>query len=539
MSPTPGSQVVLIGLDVGTSGVKAGLFTPEGALLGLQRVPLVARSSRPGYSEIDAEEVWTAVVGATRALLAQVPGSDVAGVGVAAACPTPVVADRDGRVLSPVCTFADARAADDVEVLRARAPAGEFERLTGNPLSVPTSSALTAGRLAAAAEHGGPVVLGHLSSFLVHRLTGRWVLDPTNAAYTGALDVASPDRWSDEATTLLGIDAAALPELVPSAEAVGRLTAEAQQQLGLSTPAVVTAGCADTAAAALGVGSVSDGDAFESVGTSGVLTVCRDRPLQALHAMNRPHVVPGRWLSHAAMSSSGASVSWFCQSVLGQLPGGVGPAALDELAASAAPGSGGVLFLPYLAGERSPVWDPSARGAWVGMTLGTGAAQLARSVFEGSAYGLRQLIELESALSGNPLPELVSVGGGTGSVFWASIKADITGRVFHRAGQADVAARGAALLAATAAGLHPDPTAAAHAAAPVSTTRVEPAADTGTSAVYDEMYDLYQRLYPALQPLFPSLGRVAQYAADFGAPPAQPAPPSQLTRRDPSCGGSA
>jgi sugar (pentulose or hexulose) kinase len=539
MTSAPGRELVVLGLDVGTSGVKAGLFTPDGAVLGLQRAPLAARSPRPGHSDIDAEEIWTAVVAATRGLLAQVPGVEVAGVGVAAACPTAVVADRGGRVLSPICTFADARAAEDVDRLRTRAPGGHFERLTGNPLSVPTSSALTAGRLAAEAEHTGPVVLGHLSSFLVHRLTGRWVLDPTNAAYTGALDVAAPDRWSGEATALLGIDPAALPELVRSAEAAGVLTAAAQEQLGISTPVVVTAGCADTAAAALGVGCVEDGDAFESVGTSGVLTVCRDRPLQALHAMNRPHVVPGRWLSHAAMSSSGASVSWFCQSVLAQLPGGVDVGTLDQLAASAPPGSGGVIFLPYLAGERSPVWDPSARGAWVGMTLATGTAQLARSVFEGAAYGLRQLMELETALSGNPLPELVSVGGGTGSAFWSSIKADVTGRTFLRAGQSHVAARGAALLAATAAGLHPDAAAAARSAAPVPTTRVEPTADPGTGAVYDDMYGLYQRLYPALQSLFPPLGRAAEHAAEQSARPAPSAPPSKPTRRDASCVGSA
>jgi sugar (pentulose or hexulose) kinase len=522
---------------VGTSAVKAGLFTPDGAVLGLQRVALAARSPRPGRSEIDAEDVWAAVVTATRALLAQAPGSEVVGVGVAAACPTPVVADRAGRVLSSICTFADARAAEEVAALRARIPAGTFERLTGNPLSVPTCSALTGRHLAASADGSGPVVLGHLSSFLVHRLTGRWVLDPTNAAYTGALDVSAPDRWSADAPALLGLGRLALPELVPSAQGVGWLTAEAKEQLGLSSPAIVTAGCADTAAAALAVGCVDDGDAFESVGTSGVLTVCRDRPLEALHAMNRPHVVPGRWLSHAAMSSSGASVSWFRQNVLGQAPGGVEPAALDELVAAATPGSGGVLFLPYLAGERSPVWDTEARGAWVGITLGTGVAQLARSVFEGSAYGLRQLIELESALSGNPLPELVSVGGGTGSALWSSIKADVTGRVFLRAGQGDVAARGAALLAATAAGLYPDTMAAARAAVPVPTSRVEPTADAETSAVYDEMYRVYGRLYPALAPLFPPLGHAAEYAAARSAPSATT--PSRPTRKDPSCVGSA
>jgi sugar (pentulose or hexulose) kinase len=528
------AEVVLLGLDVGTSAVKAGLFTPDGTVVGLHRAALTARSPRPGRSEIDAEDVWAAVVDATRALLAATPGHEVVGVGVAAACPTPLVADRAGRVRSPVCTFADARAADDVAALAAVHPPGAFERLTGNPLAVPTASALTARHLAEAVGGGEPLQLGHLSSFVVHRLTGRWVIDPTHAAYTGALDVAVPDRWSLAAADLLGVGSL-LPELVPSASAVGRLTQEAQRELGLAAPAIVAAGCADTAASALAVGCIDDGDAFESVGTSGVLTVCRNRPREARHAMNRPHAVPGRWLSHAAMSSSGASVSWLRTCLPSGGPGGLGLDELDELAATAAPGSGGVIFLPYLAGERSPVWDPQARGAWVGMTLGTGPAELARSVFEGSAYGLRQLIDLETGISGNPLAELISVGGGTSSRLWSAIKADVTGRVFLRALQGDVAARGAALLAATAAGLHADATAAARAVAPVPTARVEPTADPETRIVYDQMYGVYERLYPTLQPLFPQLNGPAEYAAARSDSVPRPTP----IRRDSSCVGSA
>jgi sugar (pentulose or hexulose) kinase len=251
--------------------------------------------------------------------------------------------------------------------------------------------------------------------------------------------------------------------------------------------------------------------------------------------MNRPHAVPGRWLSHAAMSSSGASVSWLRECVPSRGPGGLGLEELDELAASAAPGSGGVVFLPYLAGERSPVWDPHARGAWVGMTLGTGPAQLARSVLEGSAYGLRQLIGLETGISGNPLPELISVGGGTSSRLWSAIKADVTGRVFLRALQGDVAARGAALLAATAAGLYADAMAAARTVEPVPTVRVEPATDAETRTVYDQMYGVYERLYPALRPLFPLLNGPAEYAAARSAS----VPPVTPVERDTSRVGSA
>lgn len=508
------ASTLLLGLDVGTSAVKAGLFTPDGAALHRHRMALSVRSPRPGHLELDAEEVWHAVVTATRAVLAHVNGRPVAGIGVAAAAPTPLLVSHDGRVLTPVCTFADARAADELESLTARIDVDAYQRLTGNPIALPTCSLLTGLHLASALKGTGPFRFGHLATLVVHRLTGRWVMDPTNAAFTGALDIAESDAWSREAVSLLGASSLVLPDLVPSAEPVGRITNAAKSQLGLSASPLVATGCADTAAAALAIGCVERGDAFESVGTSGVLTVCRDRPLSAVHAMNRPHVVPGRWLSHAAMSSSGAAVSWFHERVLRDAPSARDLTAVNELAESAPPGCGGVVFLPYLVGERSPVWDPTARGAWVGMTLNTTTAHLIRSVLEGAAYGLRQLLELETGLTGDTVPELVSVGGGTNSAFWSSIKADVTGRVIHRSVHGDVAARGAALLAACAYGVHDGPLAAARSAAQVPTSRIEPSTSARTRQVYDLMYGVYTRLYPALRPHFASLQSVDQLGTD-------------------------
>nr|WP_281245752.1 FGGY-family carbohydrate kinase [Amycolatopsis marina] len=498
------AKVALLGLDVGTSAVKAGLFTPDGVALHRHRAALNVMSPHPGHLELDADEVWDSVASAARAVLARADGLSVEAIGVAAAAPTPLLIDRDGLAVSPICTFADARAAGDLASFVERVDVEAYQRLTGNPIAVPTCSVLTGLRLASTLA-SEPLWFGHLASLVVYRLTGRWVMDPTNAAFTGALDIAQPDTWSSEAVSLLGAPSLRLPELVPSAEAAGRLTDDAMRQLGLSSSAVVAAGCADTAAAALAVACVENGDAFESVGTSGVLTVCRDKPPVAMHAMNRPHVVPGRWLSHAAMSSSGAAVSWLRERVLPDTPNARSLADINELAESAPPGCGGVVFLPYLAGERSPVWDSTARGAWVGMSLETTASHLTRSVFEGAAYGLRQLLDLETGLTGEAVTELLSVGGGTNSAFWSSIKADVTGRVIHRAANGDVAARGAALLAACALGLHNGPLAAARSAAGIPTSRVDPSTVTSIRETYDVMYGVYIRLYPALKPLFASL----------------------------------
>ena len=517
MTAALSEETVLLGLDVGTSAVKAGLFTPDGVALLTARSALTVRSPRAGYRELDAEEVWDAVVTATRDVLDRAGEVAVAAVGLAAAAPTPLLMDAEGRVVSPVCTFADARAATDLERFAARIDVEAYQALTGNPLAVPTCSILTGLHLAARSDGTTPLMFGHLATFIVHRLTGHWVMDPTNAAYTGATAIAEPGAWSAAALSLLEASSLRLPDLRGSAEPVARLTEDAQRQLGIASTPVVATGSADTAAAALAVACVENGDAFESVGTSGVLTVCRDTPPPSRHTMNRPHVVPGRWLSHAAMSSSGAAVSWLRERVWRDEADARSLTAVSELAEGAPAGCGGVVFLPYLAGERSPVWDPSARGAWVGMTLDTTMAHLSRSVFEGAAYGLRQLLDLEAAVSGARITELVTVGGGTNSAFWSSVKADITGCVFHRATDGDVAARGAALLAACARGWYPDPLAAAHAARQITTYRVEPSADPGTRQTYDLMFGVYTRLYPALKPLFASLRSAEQNQSDLEA----------------------
>jgi xylulokinase len=506
-------RTALLGLDVGTSAVKVGLYTLDGGSQRSHRVPLKVRSPRPGNLELDANEVWDAVVAATRSVLLDVEGLCVAAIGVAAAAPTPLLADGDGRAMSPVCTFADARAADDVTAFAARIDDG-YQGLTGNPVATSTCSLLTGERLAEQVDADRPLRFGHLATLVVHRLTGQWVMDPTNAAYTGGLAISEPDTWSATALEQLGASSLTLPELVPSSTAVGTLTAEASRALGLPTSVVVATGCADTAAAAMAVGCLENGDAFESVGTSGVLTVCRDAPLPAMHAMHRPHVVPGRWLSHGAMSSSGAAVSWLREQVLHADSSGSSLERINQVAESALPGCGGVVFLPYLAGERSPVWDPAARGAWVGMTLHTTMAHLTRSVFEAAAYGLRQLLDLECSASGHVIDEFVSVGGGTNSPFWSSLKADVTGCVVHRAGNGEVAGRGAALLAACAAGMYDDPLTAARAAPAVPTERVEPSATPAARATYDQIYSVYTRLYPALEQFFPLLNSVAGRETD-------------------------
>jgi xylulokinase len=233
-----------------------------------------------------------------------------------------------------------------------------------------------------------------------------------------------------------------------------------------------------------------------------VLTTCLAHPPSAGHAMNRSHVIPGRWLSHGAMSSTGAALDWFRETHGGD--------ALDVIlseAAASEPGAGGVLFLPYLAGERSPIWDTRARGAWVGLSLGTTRGQLARSVLEAAGFGLRQLIDLERRANGVALTELDAVGGGARSELWMRVKADITGVRFRPSLHFDAAVAGAGLLAATAAELHTDPAAAAAANGDVPDGVIEPRRDL-FEGIYADLFESYRSLYPRLSGVMHALAAV-------------------------------
>lgn len=501
MSSSTTDGPLLLSVDVGTSAVKAGVYTADGARAAGASAALNVTSPRRGHWSMPPEQVESALVAAVREAVAAVPAERVAGVGVSTAAPTPLVVDADGSPVSEVCTFSDARAADAVERLVADGRGPEFLRRTGNRLAVATTSALTAVALWEAAGRPAGARFGHLASLVVHRLTGRWVMDPTHAAFTGLADMHQPGTWSGAAVADLGVPPELLPDLLPSNAAAGPLSARAARRLGLPAGIPVTVGAADTACAALGVACVEHGGTFESVGTSGVLTVCRDHPVPMEGAMNRPHVVPGRWLSHWAMSSSGGSLRWLAEvGVHG--PDGDRPvdvAALTELATAAPPGSDGVLFLPYLCGERSPVWDADARGAWVGLGLGTGPAHLVRSVLESTGYALRQFMELERKESGLEVAEVASVGGGSASTTWSQIKADVTGRTFRRVPDGNAACRGASLLACSAAGIVDDLATAAVRQSPELSPPVRPTPDVAARETYDRMFEAYLSLYPALR----------------------------------------
>ncbi len=515
---------LFLSLDVGTSGVKASLFTADGVCHGERSAFLNILTPRPGWSELNLKRIWEAVVETSRDLVtSREAGRRVLGIGLSVASPTVVAVDSTGRALSNGLTYADARAQHRLDRVRKLVGDERYRQLTGNRLALSVCSASTMLHLSdeVGSSRPGGLRTGHLNSYLACRLTGRWVMDWTNASFTGLVNLRTPGEWSPEACEALEFPTRLLPELVAPWEPIGRLSAEAAAELGLGRSVVVVAGAADTACSAYGVGCVNDGEVFESAGTSGVLTVCHARPSGSPLFLNRSHVVPGRWLSHGAMSAAGAAVRWLRDAIfsdVGSCPRGADDYAwINAEAAKSAAGSGGVVFLPYLLGERTPVWDPDARGAWVGMSAGTGRHDLVRAVLESTGYGMRQMLEIVETQGSLEVGEVLIVGGGARNRFWTQIKADITGKRYRKAGEVQSASRGAAALAAVGLGAHDDVWAASDAMGSPESEPVEPTTDPVIREIYDRRYLVFKGLYPALRQLFGELRD--------GAPARAPEPP--------------
>ena len=295
---------LFLSLDVGTSGVKASLFTADGVCNGERSAFLNILTPRPGWSELNLKRIWEAVVETSRDLVTpRGAGRRVLGIGLSVASPTVVAVDSTGRALSNGLTYADARAQHRLDRVRKLVGDERYRQLTGNRLALSVCSAATMLHLSGevGSSRPGGLRTGHLNSYLACRLTGRWVMDWTNASFTGLVNLRTPGEWSPEACEALEFPTGLLPELVAPWEPIGRLSAEAAAELGRGSSVAVVTGAADTACSAFGVGCVDDGEVFESAGTSGVLTVCQARPSGSPLFLNRAHVVPGRWLSHGAM----------------------------------------------------------------------------------------------------------------------------------------------------------------------------------------------------------------------------------------------
>jgi xylulokinase len=493
---------VVLGLDVSTTATKAVLVGPGGELRGVAAAEYETSSPRPLWSEQDPDLWWTAAQEVIARVLAEsgtAPGS-VEAIGLSGQMHGLVLLDAGDAVVRPAILWNDQRTAAQCDRIRDLVGRDRLIAVSGND----ALTGFTAPKALWVREHE-PEAWARVRHILLPkdyvrlRLTGEHATDAADGAGTILFDLAAR-TWSPELLGRLGIDLELLPRVVEGPAVSGTLTAAAAAAAGLWAGIPVVGGGGDQAANAVGVGAVAPGIGALSVGTSGVVFVPTDRPAiepdGRLHAFC--HAVPGTWHLMGVMLSAAGSLRWLRDALA---PG----RSFEDLVALAEPvaaGSEGLVFLPYLSGERTPHPDPLARGAFVGLTLRHGPGHLVRAVLEGVAFGLRDAFELVRATSPVPLADLRASGGGTRSRLWKQVIADVLGVPISLTGTSEGAASGAAILAAVGAGWFA--TVADACAALVAVTDVtdpEPA----TAEAYDPVYAVYGDLYPRLREPFARL----------------------------------
>jgi xylulokinase len=469
---------VCVGLDVGTTGVKAVAVSPDGTVVARADHSYPLSTPHPGWSEQDPDDWWRAA----EAALAEVSvGADVAGIGLSGQMHGLVALDAAGRVLRPAILWNDQRTGDECAEIEAVIGVDRLIELTGNR----ALAGFTAPKILWLRRHE-PAAFARIAriclpkDYVRLRLTGEWATDVADASGTLLLDVAGR-RWSEEVLAALNVPSSWLPPVLESSEISGRYG---------SIP--VAAGAGDCAAAALGVGIDRAGPLSIVLGTSGVVFAAlpdyRPEPAGRLHTFC--HAVPGTWHAMGVMLSAAGSLQWFRD----RLATGV---SFDDLVAEAGgwlPGADGLVFLPYLAGERTPHADPNARGAFVGLSLHHDRGALVRAVLEGVAFGLRDSLELMRGLGVEVSYARVSGGGSRGDA-WLDIVASVLGIPLETAAAEEGSAYGAALLGGVGGGVFGDVHEAAARCVKVE-RRIEP--DTAEADRYEQLYQRYRALYPAI-----------------------------------------
>jgi xylulokinase len=492
-------HTVFLGIDISTTGAKALLVSGDGKVISSATTPLTLSSPHPLWSEQDPLAWWEGVAQSIRRALLQAAlgGESVAAIGLTGQMHGLVLLDQAGAVLRPAILWNDQRTGAQCDEIRTRLGFERLVQITGNN----ALTGFTAPKILWVQQNEPEVYAraGHIllpKDYIRYRLTGEFAMDKADGSGTILFDLKSRD-WSPEVVETLGIPADWLPPTFEGPEVTGFVSAQAAGETGLSAGTPVMAGGGDQAAGAVGVGAVEAGIVSLALGTSGVVFATTEgayvEPQGRLHAFC--HALPGRWHFMGVMLSAAGSLQWYRDELA---PG----SSFEELLAPAAnipPGSEGLLFLPYLTGERTPHPDPLARGAFVGLTVRHTQAHLTRSVLEGVAYGLRDSFELIKTAGKIEVRQVRVSGGGARSQLWRQILADVFGADLVTVNTTEGAAYGAALLAGVGAGAWNDVRTACQ-------TAIQITGETQPSGIsYESGYASYRRLYPALKDIFKTL----------------------------------
>ena len=495
--------------DLGTTGNKATLFDAAGTTVATAFEAYETAYPQPNWAEQDPADWQRAVFQCTRRLLAQssVQSGAVAAVSFSGQMQGALIVDREGTPLRPAIIWADQRATPQADLIRQACGEEQIYRLTGHRVS----PAYTAAKVLWIRDNQPDIYrqtykVLQAKDYAVFLLTGVFATDYSDASSTQVFDLEGR-HWARDVLDALGLAPDLFPDAHPSSTVIGGVTAEAAAAAGLLAGTPVVIGGGDGACATVGAGSVEEGDAYTYIGSSAWIALTSRRPIfdPQQRTFTFCHLDPDLYFPVGTMQAAGGAYGWLEHLWRGE--GDEGPLfrEMDALAATVPAGASGILFLPYLLGERSPYWNPLARAAFVGLAMPHGRAELSRAVLEGVALNLRIILDALRA-QGVQVEAMRLIGGGAKSPVWRQILADVFGLpILRPALPAEATALGAAIAGGVGVGLFPDFSVARRLIPAEEAERPDPA----HNQCYTALYTLFQQTYSALEPIFERLAMMA------------------------------
>lgn len=495
----------LMGIDLGTSACKAALFSADGRVLAAASAEYPVYYPQEGWAEQNPNDWWAGVCRAIHTLLAAegVNPQEIVGIGIDGQSWSAVAVDEAGKVLCNTPIWMDTRAQEICDRLNRTIGADRIFAVAGNSLQPSYTTAKILWykeHLPEVYEHTAAILQSN--SFIAYRLTGVLSQDMSQGYGLHCFDMQKR-CWDEGLCEQLGIERRLLPPLVACDEVIGTVTPQAAAQSGLPVGIPVVAGGLDAACGTLGAGVIHPGETQEQGGQAGGMSICLEKYQADPRLILSCHVVPGQWLLQGGTTGGGGVMRWFeaqfadYERAQKEQTGKSSLDALNELAKEVPAGSDGLVFLPYMAGERSPIWNPDAKGVFYGLDFSKTKGHFVRACMEGVALSLRHNLEVAKQ-AGASVEVLRAMGGSANSLLWTQIKADVTGKSIVVPLSDTATTLGAAMLAGVGVGVYQNYEEAVAKTVQI-TRRHEP--NKQHQAVYDRLYQQYRRLYEALAPM--------------------------------------
>ena len=495
----------LLGIDIGTSACKVALFAKDGKVEAAVSEGYPVYYPHPGWAEQNPDEWWEAVCNAIWKVLSSsgISPEDIAGIGIDGQSWSAIAIDKKGEVLTNTPIWMDTRAQDICDRVNEKVGGEKIFELCGNMLQ----PSYTTAKILWYKENLPEVYektykILQSNSFIGYRLTGAVTQDVSMGYGLHCFNMRT-GKWDTEMCETLGIPVSFLPELVPCHQIIGTVTAKAAEETGLKEGTPVVAGGLDAACGTLGAGVIHPGETQEQGGQAGGMSICIDEYAADPRLILGYHVVPDQWLLQGGTVGGGGVMRWLehefgdYERLVAADKGKTSLHQYNEEAEQVNPGSNGLVFLPYMAGERSPIWDPNAKGVFYGLDFSKTKGHMIRSCMEGVAYSLKHNLDIAEK-AGAHVKELLAVGGSANSALWMQIKSDITGKPLAVPFSDTATTLGAAILAGVGVGMYENFEDAVSQTVQI-TRRYEP--DHTNDQVYEKNYETYLALYKNLKDL--------------------------------------